>query len=65
MQTAQAAYALSSDLPVERADRVMTLVVLSERARVQSAQLPDSATERLVRGFERLMPWTDDADVPR
>lgn len=65
VQTAQAAYALSSDLPVERADRVMTLVVLSEQARVQSAQLPDSATERLVRGFERLMPWTDDADVAR
>lgn len=58
MQTAQATYAFSTDLPVERADRVMGLVVLAERARVQSAQLPDSPSDRIVRGFERLMPWS-------
>lgn len=65
VDTAQAAYTLRSDLPVERADRVMSLVVLSERARVQSAQLPDSASERLVRGFERLMPWSEDTASAR
>ncbi len=63
--TAQAAYTVTSDLPVEQADRVMSLVVLSERSRVQAAQLPDSARDRLVRGFERLMPWSEDTASAR
>lgn len=65
VDTAQASYTVSSDLPVERAGRVLAQVVLSERARVQSAQLPDSASERLVRGFERLMPWSEEVPSAR
>ncbi|GAA4762103.1 zf-HC2 domain-containing protein [Citricoccus nitrophenolicus] len=55
--TANAAYTVESDLPVERADRVMSLVVISERSRVQTGTAPERPSDRLARGFERLLPW--------
>lgn len=58
LATAQARYAVDSDLPVETAPRVMSLVVISERSRVQGGTAPDSPGDRLARGFERLLPWT-------
>jgi hypothetical protein len=61
-QTAQAAYTVESDLPVERADRVMSLVVISERSWVQAGSAPERPADRLARGFERLMPWTEDLE---
>lgn len=57
VSSAQATYAAASDLPVESAARVMTMVVISERSRVQAIAEPDTAAERLARGFERLLPW--------
>jgi hypothetical protein len=61
-QTAQAAYTVESDLPVERADRVMSLVVISERSWVQAGSAPERPADRLARGFERLMPWTENQE---
>ncbi|NUL46758.1 zf-HC2 domain-containing protein [Cellulosimicrobium funkei] len=63
--TAQAAYTVESDLPVERADRVMSLVVISERSRVQAGTAPERPADRLARGFERLLPWVSEADGER
>ncbi|MFC7400694.1 anti-sigma factor family protein [Citricoccus sp. GCM10030269] len=57
-QTAHATYHVHSDLPAESAARIMTVVVVSERSRVQAGTAPESATDRLARGFERLLPWT-------
>ncbi|WP_313817361.1 zf-HC2 domain-containing protein [Citricoccus sp.] len=63
-QTANASYTVDSDLPVDRAERVMTLVVISERSRVQAGEAPDERPgERLARGFERLLPWMDEHEV--
>lgn len=64
-RTAHAAYTVESDLPVERADRVMSLVVISERSRVQSGTAPERPADRLARGFERLMPWMAEPDQER
>ena len=61
-QTANASYTVDSDLPVDRAERVMTLVVISEQSRVQSGTAPERPAERLARGFERLLPWMDEHD---
>lgn len=63
--TAQAAYTVESDLPVERADRVMSLVVISERSRVQAGTDPERPADRLARGFERLLPWVAEAEGER
>lgn len=63
--TAQAAYAVESDLPMERADRVMSLVVISERSRVQSGLAPESPADRLARGFEILLPWVAEPGYER
>ncbi|GAA1132936.1 hypothetical protein GCM10009670_28740 [Citricoccus alkalitolerans] len=59
-QTANASYTVNSDLPVDRAERVMTLVVISEQSRVQSGTAPERPSDRLARGFERLLPWMDE-----
>ncbi|MGW9551269.1 zf-HC2 domain-containing protein [Citricoccus zhacaiensis] len=60
-QTANASYTVDSDLPVDRAERVMSLVVISERSRVQAGEAPEERpAERLARGFERLLPWMDE-----
>ncbi len=64
-RTAQAAYSVVSDLPVERADRVMTLVVVSERSWVQSGTMPERPSDRLARGFERLIPWMSEPGSER
>ncbi|MGM7668786.1 zf-HC2 domain-containing protein [Microbacterium sp. A93] len=64
-RTAQAAYTVESDLPVERADRLMSLVVISERSRVQSGLAPERPADRLARGFERLMPWMAEPGYER
>ncbi|QCU77700.1 hypothetical protein E7744_05425 [Citricoccus sp. SGAir0253] len=58
MTTDEASYAVDSDLPVESASRVMSMVVISERSRVLGGTAPDSAAERLARGFDRLLPWS-------
>ncbi|NUL46300.1 zf-HC2 domain-containing protein [Cellulosimicrobium funkei] len=58
-QTANASYTVESDLPVDLADRVMSLVVISEQSRVQSGTAPERPADRLARGFERLLPWMD------
>lgn len=62
--TGQAGYAVVSDLPVESAPRVMSMVVISERSRLQGGSAPETAGDRLARGFERLLPWWD-AEEPR
>jgi hypothetical protein len=64
-QTAQAAYTVTSDLPVERADRIMSLVVISERSWVQTGTAPERPADRLARGFDRLLPWAGDAGAER
>lgn len=64
-RTAQAAYTVESDLAVERADRLMSLVVISERSRVQSGLAPERPADRLARGFERLLPWMAEPDQER
>lgn len=64
-RTAQAAYTVESDLAVERADRLMSLVVISERSRVQSGLAPERPADRLARGFERLLPWTAEPGQER
>lgn len=62
-QTANASYTVDSDLPVDRAERVMTLVVISERSRVQAGEAPEERpAERLARGFERLLPWMEEPE---
>ena len=59
-QTPNASYTVDSDLPMDRAERVMTLVVISEQSRVQSGTGPERPADRLARGFERLLPWMDE-----
>ncbi|HRO29686.1 MULTISPECIES: zf-HC2 domain-containing protein [Micrococcaceae] len=62
LATSQAGYTVNSDLPVESAPRVMSMVVISERSRVQGGAAPESPGDRLARGFERILPWTDGTD---
>lgn len=64
LATGQAGYAVVSDLPVESAPRVMSMVVISERSRLQGGSAPETAGDRLARGFERLLPWWE-AEEPR
>ncbi|MCY1158543.1 MAG: hypothetical protein MOP51_1567 [Citricoccus sp.] len=65
LATAQAGYTVDSDLPVESAPRVMSMVVISERSRVQGGTAPESPGDRLARGFERILPWTDGTEPQR
>jgi len=65
LATAQAGYTVDSDLPVESAPRVMSMVVISERSRVQGGTAPESPGDRLARGFERILPWTDVTEPQR
>ena len=62
LATSQAGYTVNSDLPVESAPRVMSMVVISERSRVQGGTAPESPGDRLARGFERILPWADGTD---
>jgi hypothetical protein len=65
LATDHAGYSVDSDLPVENAPRVMSMVVISERSRVQGGTAPDSPGDRLARGFERLLPWTGVTEPQR
>jgi hypothetical protein len=65
LATDQAGYSVDSDLPVENAPRVMSMVVISERSRVQGGTAPESPGDRLARGFERLLPWTGVTEPQR
>jgi hypothetical protein len=65
LATDQAGYSVESDLPVETAPRVMSMVVISERSRVQGGTAPESPGDRLARGFERILPWTDLSEPQR
>lgn len=65
LATAQAGYTVDSDLPVESAPRVMSMVVISERSRVQGGTAPEAPGDRLARGFERILPWTDATEPQR
>lgn len=56
--TGVVSYRVESDLPREAADGVMDLVMISDRSRLSSAPEQDTPTDRLTRGFDRLLPWT-------
>lgn len=60
--TEEAAYLVESTLPETSARQIMGLVVLSERGRVTSPATSDTVTDRLTRGFERLVPWVAGMD---
>lgn len=55
LTTAQAAYRVEARLPDERADAVLTHLLVSERSRVRELGGPDAVEERLERGIERIV----------
>lgn len=54
LTTAQAAYRVEARLPDERADAVLTHLLVSERSRVLELGAEDAVEQRLERGLERI-----------
>lgn len=59
LHTEHASYRVDSSDAVERASGMMSALKMTEEARIQDGSLPDTTIDRLVRGFQQLVPGTN------
>lgn len=56
LHTDHASYQVDSSSPVENAAAMMSALRMSEQSRIKGGSLPDSAMDRLMRGFQEIIP---------
>lgn len=56
LNSEHASYQVDSSSPVENAAAMMSALQMSEQSRIKGGALPDSAMDRLLRGFQEIIP---------
>ena len=56
LNSEHASYQVDSSSPVENAAAMMSALRMSEQSRIKGGALPDSAMDRLMRGFQEIIP---------